>query len=107
MQQEQLKQTEQHMETLKKAYSAYMDDHLNTQMTSLTEQNRKHVMLAFEDHIKAMDIINKRYQKEGLNNKIIFMEFKNFVKQSFPELLQASLSLEDFETNSQPILESL
>ena len=95
----QQKQDAQKQQLLKKAYSAYTDDHLKLQIESLTLENKKQVMEAFEAQIKEMDIINKRYQKEGLNNKIIFMEFKSFVKQIYPELFQSALSIEAFDRN--------
>ena len=77
-----------------------MAQFLNTQLQTLSAKAQKQIKQAFENHIQSMDIIYKLYQKEGLDNKIISMEFKNFVKNNYPELTQTALSFSDFEKNN-------
>ncbi len=83
----------------KKLYQTYVDEYLKTQLESLPENSKQILMENFNKHIRNLEIINKLYIKEGLQNKIIFIEFKNFVKQQFPEILMSVLSFEDFVSN--------
>ena len=94
-----IKNREKQAEALKKAHSVYLSDHLKIQFDTLTDDAKARVLSGFEKKIHSLTLINRLYLKEGIANTIVFMEFKHFVKNEFPELLATALSLEDFSAN--------
>lgn len=80
----------------KKTYQAYVDGYLTTQLETLADNARQILLDTFAKHIQNLEIVNKLYQKEGLKNKIIFIEFKNFIRQKHPELLENSMTMDDY-----------
>lgn len=81
---------------VKKTYQAYVDSYLTKQLATLPETSKQRVLDAFASHIENLEIVKKLFQKEGLKNKIIFIEFKNFIRQNHPELLEDVMTMEDF-----------
>lgn len=90
------KQSEEKTNALKKAYSEYVNKYINSKINTLPISKRHQLISAFEEHLKNIDILNRRYKKDGLNNKIIFMEFKSFIQKNFSFLMDALLPFNDF-----------